>query len=580
MRDLLIRGIVDGAILAVVVWILVRLVPRLGPTCRTTLWWIVAAKFVVPLAWITPLQLPLLPAPEPLSPIEVSPIAVAPPGAMPSAAAIAGASSIDWTIVLVVLWIAGVFVSLAVGAKQWRERRRAIRFSDPADVSVQRTLREIAGRLKIRRVPRILTCHGTRSPFITGVLRPVIVIPARFSALSPEQQRMALCHELAHVKRGDLWLGIVPALAERVFFFHPLARLASREYVFWREVACDAAVLTALATAPQAYGRLLLDLGVAAGPATLAPAGAAWSFDSLKRRIVMLQRPSTPSLRIRVAAIGISILALTGLVPFRLVARTPAAMVPAVEPTAAAQPARIGPQLRAWNPMEFLIRAARGQQSKAETRREQQTGFVFLNDENTTMSGSVADVERARRQRTAGEDLLWFRRNGIEYVVRDPALLREVTRIWGQVSAIGNEQSAIGARQSAIGARQSEIGARQSIVGAAQSAIGARQSEIAARQSALATRDRLSDAERTELARQMRSLDADMRALDRQMAELDAKMRQLDKPMSDLGDDMDALGRQMDALGRKMDEAQQKAEAEMGALIERAIASGAARPVR
>jgi hypothetical protein len=43
---------------------------------------------------------------------------------------------------------------------------------------------------------------------------------------------------------------------------------------------------------------------------------------------------------------------------------------------------------------------------------------------------------------------------------------------------------------------------------------------------------------------------------------------------------MDALGRQMDALGRKMDEAQHKAEAEMGALIERAIASGAARPVR
>ena len=57
------------------------------------------------------------------------------------------------------------------------------------------------------------------------------MLPAeRLNTLSDEQRRMVICHELAHLKRADLWLGCIPALAERMFFFHPLADVASREY--------------------------------------------------------------------------------------------------------------------------------------------------------------------------------------------------------------------------------------------------------------------------------------------------------------------------------------------------------------
>ena len=73
---------------------------------------------------------------------------------------------------------------------------------------------------------------------------------------------MAICHELVHLRRGDLWLGCVPALAERLFFFHPLAHVAAREDPLAREAACDAAVLRAMDATPQDYGRLLLALGV------------------------------------------------------------------------------------------------------------------------------------------------------------------------------------------------------------------------------------------------------------------------------------------------------------------------------
>jgi beta-lactamase regulating signal transducer with metallopeptidase domain len=556
MRDLLTRAVLDGALFAAAVWILVRLVPRLGPTARTALWWIVAAKFIVGVVWIAPVDLPLLPAPLP-APVDTS-MAMGDAGAASGSSTAAAAAPFGWALVLMVLWVAGAIVSLALAARRWTERCRAVRDAKPAGETIQATAAAIAALLRMRRVPRVRVSESGDSPFTTGIRHAVVVVPARFSMLPGDEQRMALCHELAHVKRGDLWLGIVPALAERIFFFHPLARLAAREYVFWREVACDAAVLSALGTAPQAYGRLLLDLGIASRPAALAPAGAAWSFATLKRRIVMLQRPSKPSARGRIVALVVCAAAIIGLAPFRIVARSPDAMTPAMRP------------------------AAREAQATAPAPRETDVPFVFMHGNNTTMSGSSEDVERARRLRSGGEDLLWFRLDGREYLVGDAAVLAEVRQIWQAVSGVGAEQSLIGARQSEIGARQSEIGARQSSIGVEQSAIGAKQSNIGARQAALGARQQqnLSAAERADIERQMRGFDDDMRALDRQMAELEKKMRQLDEPMSDLSEDMNKLGREMDVLGKKMEEAQRKAGRDMRALVERAVRSGAARPVR
>ena len=109
---------------------------------------------------------------------------------------------------------------------------------------------------------------------------------------------MTLCHELLHLRRHDLWFGWVPALAQRIFFFHPLAALAVREYAIAREAACDAEVLRVLGSAPQAYGRLLLRWGVAPRETGLAAAGASPSLENLKRRLQMLQQISDSRRRI------------------------------------------------------------------------------------------------------------------------------------------------------------------------------------------------------------------------------------------------------------------------------------------
>jgi bla regulator protein blaR1 len=594
MVDLLMRAAIGGALFASIVWLLVRWVRCLSPTIRAMLWWIVAAKFVIALCWITPVQLRLLPATTNASRTHAHPAEIATPLAVDSSAPASPAGTgPDLSLLLVGGWAIGVVVSFSLAAKRWTLRRHVVRSSVRADAGIQQATRAVAAILRIHRVPDVRVARDIDSPFVTGIRNPVVLIPARFSAMPVEQQRMALCHELAHVKRGDLWLGIVPAIAERVFFFHPLARIAAREYAFWREVACDAVVLARLDTPPQAYGRLLLDLGVTPGRAALAPGGAAWSFSSLKRRIVMLQQPSTPRTLLRAIMAGMVAVAIISLVPFRLVARE-AAMVPGRSSPTALTLHDVSPQLDAGglrafleiNLRPFLQRwAGWTPLDPAQSRTpssERDIRFVYMSGDTTTMSGSSDDVARARRLRAASEDLLWFAMNGKEYVTRDADVLREMSAIWGAVRDVGEEQSQVGARQSEIGARQSEVGSRQASIGAEQANIGARQAEIGARQAALAAREaaRPTDAERTEIERQWKTLDNDMRALDRQMRELNEKMRALEVPMGDLERDMNARGREMDALGRKMEDAQRKAQADMRALIERAIASGAAQPVR
>lgn len=574
------RAALDGAVFAALVWLTIRAFPRLTASARAMLWWAATAKFLVALAWVAPVPVAVLPAatyvPAAATSIGMGPSrqeavkteSSSPPASPPVER--------DWTPMLAAVWAFGVCVSLTSNTARWLRRRHAVRSSSRADAALVQTAREVGAIIGLERVPDIRVSAWADSPCITGIRRPVVLVPPRFTSMSAEQQRMTLCHELAHIKRGDLWLGLAPALAERLFFFHPCARLAAREYAFWREVACDAAVLAALNASPQTYGRLLLDLGVSPGRAPLAPAGAAWSFFSMKRRIVMLRHPSTPSVGVRVMAVAVLAVAAAGLAPFRLVARSSEAMIPRLnEATPLAVPAAQSTPAR---PLADRSDA----EPELQSSPDRELRFVYMRGEQTTMSGSTRDIERARRARTSGEPLLWFYKDGKEYIVRDPAILEEVSRIWGPVNRVGDEQGKVGEKQGAIGARQGALGAKQGEIGAQQGAIGERQSAIGARQAALASRQaaRPSDSEQAEINRQMRALDDDMRALDREMRVLNDKMREFDKPMEDLGRDMDVLGREMDALGRKMEAASRKAHDDMRALLDRALATGAAQPVR
>ena len=172
------------------------------------------------------------------------------------------------------------------------------------------------------RVPQVRLSDEIDTPQVCGLRKPVVLVPAAMmGAFTPEERSMTLCHELMHVRRCDLALGWVPACAERLFFFHPLARLAAREYITAREAACDAAAVRALGVSVTDYGRMLIRLGIGNAGSALAAGGSPFSASSLKRRLNMLQRHGTSdfSRRWRWAITGVAAV----VIPIQLVARTP-----------------------------------------------------------------------------------------------------------------------------------------------------------------------------------------------------------------------------------------------------------------
>jgi bla regulator protein BlaR1 len=351
------RASIEGGLFIAGVWIVCRLLPRLPASLRCGLWWAACLKLLLGLVALPAVRLPLLPAAMSAAPVAaVQPLSIrtvdgAPartliPSAVPSPPPSPGEGRrIDLretgAAALVALWIAGLLILCRKALRQLRHTRWIVRSAEPVREGwVRAAFAEICGRLGIRRAPDLRGSGEVRTPQVTGLAQPVVLIPrSGFERLTPAEVSMTLCHELVHLRRKDLWLGWVPALAHRIFFFHPLAALAVREYAIAREAACDAEVLRILGSAPQAYGRLLLRWGVAPRETGLAAAGASPSLQNLKRRLQMLQQNDTKR---RVSGwwwlAGAAVLA--GLVPLRIVAqdRAPEA-APVAEAAEAAEPA-------------------------------------------------------------------------------------------------------------------------------------------------------------------------------------------------------------------------------------------------
>lgn len=106
-------------------------------------------------------------------------------------------------------------------------------------------LEHIARLWKLRVVPRLAVSAEVMVPKVVGILRPVILLPlSATTGLAPDQLDMILAHELAHVRRHDLWVNLLQRLAETLLFFNPAIWYLSRRLTTLREFACDELVCT------------------------------------------------------------------------------------------------------------------------------------------------------------------------------------------------------------------------------------------------------------------------------------------------------------------------------------------------
>ncbi|MHB1305763.1 MAG: M56 family metallopeptidase, partial [Limisphaerales bacterium] len=117
-------------------------------------------------------------------------------------------------------------------------------------------------RLGVRREVAVFESEAVRSPALCGLWRPCLLWPPGLAdTLRAEELRHVLLHELAHLKRRDILVNWIAALAQAVHWFNPAVWYAGRRLRADRELAADALVLAALGE-PQAraYGETILKL--------------------------------------------------------------------------------------------------------------------------------------------------------------------------------------------------------------------------------------------------------------------------------------------------------------------------------
>ena len=585
---------VQAVLLIGALWLLGRLMPRLSSAIRCMLWWVLSMQLIVGLLASTPVDLPLLsPAALP-APIAARAsrqvITVAPTDESTVSPEIAGPSpptasamtttrsatpapmptrSFPWRSFVVALWLAGLLAQLLLVARQWWKTHRVLREStSPHDETLQADCSRQARMLGLRRCPQLRVSHAIGSPQVTGLWRPTILLPAA-QVLTPEESSMALAHELAHLRRGDLWLGWAPAIAQRLFFFHPLVAWAMREYALHREAACDAQVLQQHCTAPQDYGRLLLRLGVAQ-PMHSGLAGASPTFQNLKRRLTMLQQGvNHPQLRARGWWLVV-LIALVGVLPYRVTATgaataqatTPANELTAVPPPPPSPPAPPVPPLPPPAPSApaHLASGFRAHHVDITTHTDARDGFALFDGDSVTVSGTDNDLATAQRLHQGNEPMLWFRRGDQAYLIRDSGYIQRAKAAYAPVRALATQQGQLGRQQGQLGGKQGALGTRQG-------ALGTRQGQLASQEARLAVQ---SGQDRSSAA-----LEAQRATLEARQSELGRQQDKLGREQQALGRQQEALGAQQEALGKRQQQATEQADQQISKLLDEAIAHGA-----
>jgi beta-lactamase regulating signal transducer with metallopeptidase domain len=150
-----------------------------------------------------------------------------------------------WPTILLILWLGGAVGLFLARMLAFARDRKAI-LADARQL----------GRLGSI---RLIQSPDVSGPVAFGIFDRVIAVPASFEYLyAPHERRLALEHELAHHRSGDLIANFFAFVLLCLQWFNPLAWVAHAAFRFDQEAACDARVLDKAKADDRAdYGRTI-----------------------------------------------------------------------------------------------------------------------------------------------------------------------------------------------------------------------------------------------------------------------------------------------------------------------------------
>ncbi len=288
----------EGALVAGVVWLGLRCLPALGAATRHAIWLFgLAALVALPVLTVCASgsaasheatadavrgePAVAAAAPPPGAPRVTAPHIAAPEPSLPAerivampaarVARIAIPQALAEAVALVWLLVAGTrLVLLALDLRALAAiRRRARPYSAAHEYPV-------------------CLSDRARAPFAAGFFRRTVILPARLVAeLRPQAVEAIVVHEVAHLRRGDVWTNALARVALALLAFNPAAWFVVRRLAMEREIACDDWVV-ARTGAGEDFARTLTAL--ASGAGSRAPSAAASAFGSRHAVVVRVER--------------------------------------------------------------------------------------------------------------------------------------------------------------------------------------------------------------------------------------------------------------------------------------------------
>lgn len=142
--------------------------------------------------------------------------------------------------VALAIWLAGVCVfggrllAGAVGLSRLRRGRQ------PLPLDLASLVERLGRRMKMEALPLVFISRQVTEAMAVGLLRPLVLIPAAWVSEMPlDLLEAVIAHELAHLRRRDLWVNLLQRLAETVLFYHPAIWWLSRRLRTERELCAD-----------------------------------------------------------------------------------------------------------------------------------------------------------------------------------------------------------------------------------------------------------------------------------------------------------------------------------------------------
>jgi beta-lactamase regulating signal transducer with metallopeptidase domain len=117
---------------------------------------------------------------------------------------------------------------------------RLTRHKLPLPLELAARVEQLGKVLRIDALPRVFLSRAVSEALVVGFWRPVVLVPAAWAADMPLGVLEAIiAHELAHIRRLDLWVNLLQRVVETLLFYHPAVWWVSRRLSQEREMCCD-----------------------------------------------------------------------------------------------------------------------------------------------------------------------------------------------------------------------------------------------------------------------------------------------------------------------------------------------------